>query len=82
MNLWSIPSKDQGTEIKMYKFLNMKPKIKIKGKYIIPKITLRIIELEQGIAAGSGNIKTSPDKQGPNIRGWENGWTNGNDFDI
>ncbi|WP_343557753.1 hypothetical protein [Sphingobacterium sp.] len=55
---------------------------KKKEAYIAPQITVDLIELEQGIAAGSANINTGSDSQTPQEKSWDNGWNNNQDFDI
>lgn len=53
-----------------------------KMAYIAPKIITQMIELEQGIAAGSANINTGSSDQTPQEREMEAGWSNSKDFDI
>ncbi|MDR3006473.1 MAG: hypothetical protein LBV59_00985 [Sphingobacterium sp.] len=55
---------------------------KKKAAYIAPQITVNVIELENGIAAGSATINTGSDSQTPQEKSWDNGWTNNQDFDI
>ena len=60
----------------------MKIIAKKKVSYVSPNITVDIIELEQGIAAGSADINTGSNSQTPKEKVWDNGWSNNQDFDI
>ncbi|MEI2273099.1 hypothetical protein OHD16_13195 [Sphingobacterium sp. ML3W] len=60
----------------------MEKEIKKRLKYVSPRLTTELVELEQGIAAGSANINTGKTDDVPNEREFNSGWSNGKDFDI